>query len=96
MVDADHSEELIDMVNGSTTDDQLEGLNVDAVAKLQGELDESRAMIERLQADNRRVTEWFRRWEEAAKSLVSYRDCFPHHDLTPEIESLRQTPEANP
>ena len=49
------------------------------------------------------IVEWIKsareriaRLEEAAKSLVSYRDWFPNHDLTPEIESLRQTLEAKP
>ena len=45
------------------------------VAKLRNELAESRAVIERLQADNRRITEWFRRLEDAGDAIDDRIGC---------------------
>ena len=42
------------------------------VATLQSELAESKAMIERLQADNQMVTEWFRRLEDAGDAMKTH------------------------
>ena len=62
------------------------------VETLRAELAESKAVILRLQADNRRITEWFRRLEDAGDALA----LFVSHRREDVLDEWKKAKEANP